>query len=130
MPTPDVAQHVQRVALPLPGDETELFRAIACALERPLDPNRPPWECWIIEGVKDNQWAILLKVHHSMADDNSAAHLLTRLCDDAEVDAFTSQVADNRISPLVHRRADLGRQPVASSGEHVQSCRAGRQQRR
>jgi diacylglycerol O-acyltransferase / wax synthase len=95
----DVAHHVQRVALPLPGDETELFRAIACALERPLDPNRPPWECWIIEGVKDNQWAILIKVHHSMADDNSAAHLLTRLCDDAEGDAFTSQVADNRISP-------------------------------
>ncbi|MDT5138269.1 MAG: diacylglycerol O-acyltransferase / wax synthase [Mycobacterium sp.] len=96
----DVTQHVQRVALPLPGDETELFGAIACALERPLDLTRPPWECWIIEGLKDNQWAILIKVHHSMADDNSAAHLLTRLCDDAEGDAFTSHVADNQISPL------------------------------
>jgi WS/DGAT/MGAT family acyltransferase len=95
----DVTQHVQRVALPLPGDETELHRAIACALERPLEPNRPPWECWIIEGLKDNQWAILIRVHRSMAEDNSPAHLLTRLCDDAEGDAFTSHVADRGTSP-------------------------------
>ena len=64
-----------------------------------LDLTRQQWECWIIEGLKDNQWAILIKVHHSMADGNSAAHLLTRLCDDAEGDAFTSHVAEKQISP-------------------------------
>lgn len=40
----DLTQHVRRVALPRPGDEAELFRAIALALERPLDPDRPLWE--------------------------------------------------------------------------------------
>ena len=51
-----------------------------------------------IEGLEDNQWAILIKVHHSMTEQLSAAHLLTRLCDDAEGEAFTSHVADNQVS--------------------------------
>lgn len=51
----DLTQHVRRVALPRPGDEAELFRAIALALERPLDPDRPLWECWIIEGLNGNR---------------------------------------------------------------------------
>jgi len=40
---------------------------------RPLDLDRPPWECWIIEGLKANRWAILMKIHPGMADDISAA---------------------------------------------------------
>ncbi len=95
----DLAQHVQRVALPRPGDETELFRAIAYALERPLDLDRPLWECWIVEGLKDDQWAILMKIHHCMADTISAAHLLTRLCDDADSETFANHLAVKQISP-------------------------------
>ena len=60
---------------PRPGDETELSRAIAHALERPLDLDRPPWECWVIEGLKGNRWAILMKIHHCLLDGNPAAHI-------------------------------------------------------
>jgi diacylglycerol O-acyltransferase / wax synthase len=94
----DIAHHVRRVALPRPGDDAELFRAIAHALERPLDPDRPLWECWVIEGLKDNQWAILMKIHHAMADGTSAAHLLTRLCDDADSNIFANHVGANHVS--------------------------------
>lgn len=80
----DFDAHIQRAALPGPGDEAELFRAIAHALERPLDLDRPLWECWVIEGLEHNRWAILLKLHHSMADGISAVQILTRLCDDAD----------------------------------------------
>ncbi len=86
----DVTDHLRRVALPRPGDDAELFRAVAHALERPLDLNRPLWECWVIEGLKDNQWAILMKIHHCMADGISAAHILTRLCDDADGSTFAN----------------------------------------
>src|ERR1700724_724510 len=48
----NLAHHVRRVALPQPGDDAELFGAIAHALERPLDLDLPLWECWIIEGLK------------------------------------------------------------------------------
>jgi hypothetical protein len=95
----DLTQHVRRVAIARPGDDAELSRAIAHALERPLDPDRPPWECWVIEGLEGNRWAILMKIHHGLADGHSAAHLLTRLCDDADGDTFANHVDDKRVSP-------------------------------
>ncbi len=94
----DLTHHVRRVALPRPGDDAELFRAVAHALERPLDLDRPLWECWVIEGLKHNQWAILMKVHHCMADGISAAHILTRLCDDADSDTFANHVNAKQVS--------------------------------
>ncbi|OBH07566.1 diacylglycerol O-acyltransferase [Mycobacterium sp. E2699] len=94
----DVARHLRRVAIPRPGDDTQLSQAIAFALERPLDLNRPPWECWVIEGLTGNRWAILMKTHHDVADGNSAAHLLARLCDDAGGDAFTNNVGAQQVS--------------------------------
>jgi diacylglycerol O-acyltransferase len=84
----DLSRHVRRVALPRPGDDAELFRVVADVLERRLDRDRPLWECWVIEGLKGNCWAILMKVHHCMADGISATRILTRLCDDVEGDAF------------------------------------------
>ncbi|BBZ37698.1 diacylglycerol O-acyltransferase [Mycobacterium conspicuum] len=94
----DLAHHVRRVALPQPGDDAELFQAITHALERPLDLDRPLWECWIIEGLRNKKWAILMKVHHRMADGVSAAHLLTRLCDDADGDMFANHVGVKPVS--------------------------------
>lgn len=96
-PAFDLIHHVRRAALPQPGENTELFGAIAHALERPLDLDQPLWECWIIEGLKGNRWAILMKIHHRMADGISAAHLLARLCDDADSDAFTHHVGAKHI---------------------------------
>ncbi|MGZ4528327.1 MAG: wax ester/triacylglycerol synthase domain-containing protein [Mycobacterium sp.] len=100
----DLAQHVRRVAIPRPGDETELSRAIAHALERPLGPDRPPWECWVIEGLKGNRWAILMKTHHRLLDGNPPAHLLTRLCDDADDADFTNAPAAGPVSRPPARR--------------------------
>ncbi|MCW2661131.1 MAG: acyltransferase, ws/dgat/mgat subfamily protein [Mycobacterium sp.] len=91
----DVAHHVRRVAIPRPGDEAQLSQAIAYALERPLDLDRPPWECWVIEGLKGNRWAMLMKTHHGVAD---AAHLLARLCDDAGGDTFANHVGVAQVS--------------------------------
>ena len=112
----DISHHVRRIAIPRPGDDAELSHAIAHALERPLEPDRPLWECWIIEGLKGNQWAILMKIHHGMADGGiSAAHLLARLCDDADSDAFANHVGAKQVSES-QRQAGLGRHAVAGLG--------------
>ncbi|WP_343600634.1 wax ester/triacylglycerol synthase family O-acyltransferase [Mycobacterium sp.] len=83
----DLTRHVRRVALPAPGDDDELFRVVADVLERRLDRDRPLWECWVIEGLADDRWAMLIKIHHCVADGISAARILTRLCDGAEAGA-------------------------------------------
>jgi WS/DGAT/MGAT family acyltransferase len=88
-PAFDISRHVRRIALPRPGDDDELFRVVADVLERRLDRDRPLWECWVIEGLKGNRWAMLMKAHHSMADGISATRILARLCDDLDGDVFT-----------------------------------------
>ncbi|ORW03977.1 WS/DGAT/MGAT family O-acyltransferase [Mycobacterium kyorinense] len=89
----DLSRHVRRVALPRPGDDAELYRVVADVLERRLDRDRPLWECWVIEGLKGNRWAILMKIHHAMADGISATRILSRLCDDVDGDAFARPIA-------------------------------------
>ncbi|MBS4728941.1 wax ester/triacylglycerol synthase family O-acyltransferase [Mycobacterium sp. SM1] len=79
----DLTRHVRRLALPRPGGDSELFRVVADVLERRLDRDRPLWECWAIEGLQGNRWAILIKIHHCVADGVSATRILTRLCDNA-----------------------------------------------
>lgn len=122
----DLTQHVRRLALPRPGGEGELSWAIAHALERPLDPDRPLWECWVIQGLKGNRWAILMKLHHRLADGGSAAHLLTRLCDDVDADAFAQPIApqpDSRATPTRGWLDAMGR--VAALGGTVTGSLVG-----
>jgi diacylglycerol O-acyltransferase len=97
-PAFDLSRHVRRVALPRPGDDAELYRVVADVLERRLDRDRPLWECWVIEGLKGNRWAMLMKIHHCMADGVSAARILTRLCDDVDGDAFARPAVIKRTS--------------------------------
>ena len=92
----DLSRHVRRVALPCPGDDAELFEVVADVLERRLDRDRPLWECWVIEGLKGNRWAVLMKIHHCMADGISATRILTRLCDHVDGDAFAKPVVAKR----------------------------------
>jgi len=104
-PSFDLTYHMHRIALPRPGDDAQLSHAIAHALERPLDQDRPLWECWVIEGLKGNRWAILMKIHHGLADGHPAAHLLTRLCDDADGDTFANPCAAEPVSPQAGKRS-------------------------
>lgn len=80
-PNFDLGRHVRHVALPRPGDDRELLQMAADVISRRLDRDRPLWEIWIIEGLSDNRWAMLTKIHHCMADGIAATHMLAGLCD-------------------------------------------------
>ncbi|OBK32537.1 diacylglycerol O-acyltransferase [Mycobacterium sp. 1245111.1] len=95
-PAFDISRHVRRIALPRPGDDDELFRVVADVLERRLDRDRPLWECWVIEGLKGNRWAMLMKAHHCMADGISATRILARLCDEFDGDVFARPTVAKR----------------------------------
>lgn len=88
----DMGRHVRRLALPSPGDDQELFQLVADVISRRLDRDRPLWEIWIIEGLSDNRWAMLTKIHHCMADGIAAAHMLAGLCDDGIDESFASRI--------------------------------------
>lgn len=79
----DIAHHLRRTAVPHPGDDAALYRLVADVMEQRLDRDRPLWECWVVDGLQHDRWAVLMKVHHCVADGIAATRLLSRLCDDA-----------------------------------------------
>lgn len=87
-----VSRHVHRLALPHPGSDTELFEVIATLMERRLDRERPLWDCWIIEGLTGNRWAVLTKIHHCIADGIAAMQLMAKFSDDATHDSFATTI--------------------------------------
>lgn len=80
--------HVRHTALPEPGDEEALCRLVGRLMSQELDRNRPLWEAWVVEGLTDDRWAIVSKVHHCLADGISGTDLMAALLDespDAEI---------------------------------------------
>lgn len=77
----DVAHHIGRVAVPAPGGDAELHGVVADVMSWRLDRDRPLWELWVIGGLSDDRWALLMKVHHCIADASATAHMLTGLSD-------------------------------------------------
>jgi len=91
-PNVDISHHVRRAALPRPGDDAALFRWVAEVMERRLDRDRPLWECWLVDGLQHNRWAILMKIYHCMADGIAATYMLARLCDNGGGGTFATQI--------------------------------------
>lgn len=88
----DLSHHLRRIAVPQPGSEEGLFRLVADVMSWRLDRSRPLWEIWVIEGLADGQWAMLIKVHHCIADGVATAHMLAGLSDGGHGDTFAHRI--------------------------------------
>jgi WS/DGAT/MGAT family acyltransferase len=77
----DLDFHVRHNALPPPGDDEQLAELVARIIGRPLDRSRPLWESYVIEGLPEDRFAILTKIHHATIDGASGAELLTLMLD-------------------------------------------------
>ena len=64
----DVSFHIHRSALPKPGTLDQLRGMTARTMTRRLDPDRPLWEMFFIEGLEGGRVAILSKTHHLLVD--------------------------------------------------------------
>ncbi len=71
----DIAFHIRPVALPVPGDDRQLHELVARLASRPLDPDRPLWEMYLIEGLSDGRCAILTKSHAALVDGDEALEI-------------------------------------------------------
>ncbi|GAA2495659.1 wax ester/triacylglycerol synthase family O-acyltransferase [Nocardia seriolae] len=81
-PNFDLAHHIRWCALPAPADEPALREFVATALIERLDRDHPLWECVVVDHLAGERWAMILKVHHSLADGISGVTLFESLCDD------------------------------------------------
>ncbi|MGX9791137.1 WS/DGAT/MGAT family O-acyltransferase [Mycobacterium sp. MMS18-G62] len=123
----DVSHHIHLAALPHPGDDEALFRFAADVMERRLDRERPLWECWIIEGLAEGRWAMLMKIHHCMADGIATMHIFSGLSDGGEGDTFATKIrAANEPpdKPFSLPSVDLNPLNWASSAWHLANSAA------
>ena len=76
----DIEQHLHRLALPAPGDQAALQELVSDLITPPLDPTRPLWHAYLIEGY-GNGCAILFRIHHCIADGIALARVMLSLTD-------------------------------------------------
>jgi diacylglycerol O-acyltransferase / wax synthase len=73
--------HVRRSALPAPGTDAQLRELVGRLMSRRLDRARPLWEIYLVEGLSDDRFAIITKIHHAMVDGLSSIDVGTVLLD-------------------------------------------------
>jgi WS/DGAT/MGAT family acyltransferase len=80
-PSFNLEYHVRHTALPAPGSEEQLFLLTSRIASQQLDRAKPLWENWLVEGLADGRFAIIIKTHHSLVDGISGVDLGTVLFD-------------------------------------------------
>ncbi|QLL06825.1 wax ester/triacylglycerol synthase family O-acyltransferase [Mycobacterium vicinigordonae] len=83
-PDIDLDHHVKRVSTPAPGGDRELSAQINEINMGGLDHSRPSWQLWYVDGLAGGRIALVLKLHHTLADGMASLRLLeTMLSPDA-----------------------------------------------
>jgi diacylglycerol O-acyltransferase len=72
----NLGYHVRHTSLPRPGGERLLKRLAGRILSQKLDRGKPLWEMWVVEGVEEGCFALIVKAHHCMVDGISGLDLL------------------------------------------------------
>jgi WS/DGAT/MGAT family acyltransferase len=73
----DLARHIRRLPGRKPVDEAGLRELTASAMEQRLDRAHPLWSLDVAEDLADGGTALILKVHHALADGTE----IMRLCE-------------------------------------------------
>jgi diacylglycerol O-acyltransferase / wax synthase len=74
----DIDYHFRRIDCPAPGDRRALCTLISQIYASPLDHSKPLWQCWVVEGLEDQQVALVALLHHAYTDGSGAARILQR----------------------------------------------------
>src|SRR4051795_9074180 len=80
-PSFNLEYHVRNTALASPGGIEQLRLLTARIFSQRLDRSKPLWECWFVQGLEDDRFAIINKTHHALVDGISGVDLATVLFD-------------------------------------------------
>jgi WS/DGAT/MGAT family acyltransferase len=94
----DLNYHVRHTSLPRPGSDSQLKKLAGRVMAQHLDRARPLWELWVVEGLADDRFAIISKIHHCMIDGMSGVDLSQIL---QSPDPHATEIAE---APRFHAR--------------------------
>lgn len=128
----DVRWHIRHTALPAPGDREQVSRLVSRVMSRRMDRSRPLWEYWFVEGLPGGRWALLSKLHHSMADGVSGTDLYRLVLDPTPEprppvpDTWTPASPASLLSFVAEAGRDLARTPVTAAAAAVRALASPR----
>jgi diacylglycerol O-acyltransferase / wax synthase len=76
-----ILYHVRHTAIPKPGSGDQLRNLAGRVLGQRLDMAKPLWEVWLVEGLENDRWALISKVHHCMVDGVAGTDLMQLIFD-------------------------------------------------
>jgi len=80
----DVRRHVRTVTCPPPGDEAALLAVAAQLITDPLPRSRPLWAAVVVRGLDRDRVAVVVVLHHVLADGIGGLAVLGGLVDGAD----------------------------------------------
>jgi diacylglycerol O-acyltransferase len=79
----DVADHVSQIACPVPGDEHALLDLTAALATTRLARGHSPWRVVLVTGLANGGAALVIVLHHVLADGVGGLAVLSQLMDGA-----------------------------------------------
>jgi len=98
----DINRHVRAVTCREPGDEPALLETALSVITRPLPRSAPLWAAVLVTGPAGNPLALVIVLHHALADGVGGLAVLTELIDGA---ARPPEVSFPRPAPAPARLA-------------------------
>jgi diacylglycerol O-acyltransferase len=78
----DLNAHIHRLALPEPGDQATLEELVSDLISAPLDYSKPLWQMHIVENYEGDNFVVITRLHHCIADGIALMRVLLSLTDD------------------------------------------------
>jgi diacylglycerol O-acyltransferase len=113
--------HLRRTALPWPGGDDQLKGLVARIFSQRLDRGKPLWEMYLVEGLQDDRFALITKVHHALVDGISGVDIASVIMDTKREPAplggaavpFERHPAPSRAELLARTGAEAAKTPLA-----------------
>jgi diacylglycerol O-acyltransferase len=76
-----ILYHIRHTAVPRPGNADQLRNLAGRVLGQRMDMTKPLWELWLVEGLENDRWAMINKVHHALVDGVAGTDLMELIFD-------------------------------------------------
>jgi WS/DGAT/MGAT family acyltransferase len=117
----DLDWHVRQTALRT-GTREELAEIAGDLMSRPMDRSRPLWDMTVIEGLEDDNIAVVTRTHHAAIDGASGMDITVNLLDLGPEEqpvappetAWVPDKVPSDVELVGYAMRSLGRQPISA----------------
>lgn len=106
-PNFDIRRHIFRARLRSPGGDAELEALTGRIISPLMDRRKPLWDIHVINGFADGRGALIVRLHHALADGVSAASAILGVVLDRAAKVYPTTVPRSSPAPELPARNSL-----------------------